>query len=114
MEPPQVLVPGLQTVKESDVGTRIHRLANIATVLANLQKERVPHLDKILAEEVSNNYKIPGKVKTIKKTNMLNIIQVEAGHPGSTLALLWAVVSSRKLVSSCTLHMFQFMFQSSA
>ena len=34
---------------------------------------------------------------------MLNIVQVEAGHPGSTLALLWAVVSSRKLVSSCTL-----------
>ena len=61
MEPPQVLVPGLQTVKESDVGTRIHRLANIATVLANLQKERVPHLDKILAEEVSNNYKILSK-----------------------------------------------------
>ena len=61
MESPQVLVPGLQTVKESDVGTRIHRLANIATVLANLQKERVPHLDKILAEEVSNNHKIPGK-----------------------------------------------------
>ena len=61
MEPPQVLVPGLQTVKESDVGTRIHRLANIATVLANLQKERVPHLDKILAEEVRNNYKISGK-----------------------------------------------------
>ena len=55
MGPPQVLVPGLQTVKESDVGTRIHRLANIATVLANLQKERVPHLDKILAEEVRND-----------------------------------------------------------
>ena len=61
MEPPQVLVPGLQTVKESEVETRIHRLANIATVLANLQKERVPHLDKILAEEVRNNYKISGK-----------------------------------------------------
>ena len=62
-----MLVPGLQTVKELEVGTRIHRLANIATVLANLQKERVPHLDKILAEEVSNNYKISGKVKLIKK-----------------------------------------------
>ena len=27
MEPSQVLVPGLQTVKESEVGTRIHQLA---------------------------------------------------------------------------------------
>ena len=31
---------------------RIHRLANLATVLATLQKERVIHLEKIVADEV--------------------------------------------------------------
>ena len=49
---PKVLVPGLQAVKESGVHLRIHRLANLATVLATLQKERVPHLEKIVADEV--------------------------------------------------------------
>ena len=50
--PPKVLVPGLQAVKESGVHLRIHRLANLATVLATLQKERVTHLEKIVADEV--------------------------------------------------------------
>ena len=47
-----MLVPGLQAAKESEVHLRIHRLANLATVLATLQKERVPHLEKIVADEV--------------------------------------------------------------
>ena len=47
-----MLVPGLQAAKEPGVHLRIHRLANLAMVLATLQKERVPHLEKILADEV--------------------------------------------------------------
>ena len=45
-------MPGLQAAKEPGVHLRIHRLANLAMVLATLQKERVPHLEKILADEV--------------------------------------------------------------
>lgn len=55
---PQVLVPGLQAVKESGVHLRIHRLANLATVLATLQKERVHHLEKIVPEEVRISIRI--------------------------------------------------------
>ena len=49
-------MPGLQAVKESGVHLKIHRLANLATVLATLQKERVPRLEKIDADEVLPQY----------------------------------------------------------
>ena len=49
---PKVLVPGFQAEKETGVHLRMHRLANLATVLATLQKERVPHLEKIVVDEV--------------------------------------------------------------
>ena len=48
----EVLLPGLQAAREEAVHLRPHRLANLATVLATLQKERVPHLEKIVADEV--------------------------------------------------------------
>ena len=51
-------MPGLQAVKESGVHLKIHRLANLATVLATLQKERVPRLEKIVADEVCPSIRI--------------------------------------------------------
>ena len=94
-----MLVPGLQAVKESGVHLRIHRLANLATVLATLQKERVPQLEKIVADEVLSWHQDHCVLRITSSSP-----QVEAGHPGSTLALLWAMVRSKQPVGVKRLH----------
>ena len=73
----KVLVPGLQAAKEPGVHLRIHRLANLAMVLATLQKERVPHLEKIVADEVyrqacSSHHQIRFISDSVKSGEVLN------------------------------------------
>lgn len=71
----EVLLPGLQAAREEAVHLRPHRLANLATVLATLQKERVEM--EVTAE------------------------QVEAGEEEATVAVVWGMVRHWQLELVC-------------
>ena len=64
--PGQVLVPGLVCSRQEEVSLQLHRLANLAVVLATLQRERV---DVTVTAE-----------------------QLERGEEAATMDLLWAIV----------------------